>query len=168
MFCTRRKLERVCGMEIRGDDKFRRQTCQALSLLEPLHQFALIQTHLRAIRQGRCSGVTAWAEQPVFTVGTATWSHSPEWFAGAIAHDAYHAKLYRTAKTNAPAKRPAIQAWSGATAEQACLIFQRSVLLRLSVDKSIVEHVEIHLRHPTYQGRSGGLGAWLDYRKRWW
>jgi hypothetical protein len=168
MFCTRRKIERACGMEISGDGEFRRQTLQALSLLQPLAEFALIQSHLKVIRQGRRSGVTVWAERPVFTVGAPTWSHSPVWFAGAIAHDAYHAKLYRAAKQRAGKRRLNVETWSGKTAERACLLFQRKVLLSLHADTSVVNHVEMHLRDPNYQGRVTGVGRWLDYRKRWW
>jgi hypothetical protein len=168
MFCTRRKTERACGMEISGDGEFRRQTLQALSLLQPLAEFALIQFHLKVIRQGRRSGVTAWAERPVFTVGAPTWSHSPVWFAGAIAHDAYHAKLYRTAKQRTGKGKLNVERWSGKTAERACLLFQRKVLLRLHADASVLNHVEMHLRDANYQGRIKGVAGWLDYRKRWW
>ena len=168
MVCTRRKIERACGMEISGNGEFRRQTLQALSLLQPLAEFALIQSHLKVIRQGRRSGVTAWAKRPVFTVGAPTWSHSPVWFAGAIAHDAYHAKLYRAVKQRAGKGRLNVETWSGKTAERACLLFQRRVLVSLHADASVLNHVEMHLRDPTYQGRIKGVGGWLDYRKRWW
>jgi hypothetical protein len=168
MFYTRRKTEHACGMEISGNGEFRRQTLQVLSLLQPLAEFALIQSHLKAIRQGRRSGVTAWAERPIFTVGAPTWSHSPVWFAGAIAHDAYHAKLYFEAKRRAGNRKPSIETWTGKAAELACLLFQKKILLNLRADKTTLAHIESHLRNPTYQGRATGLGGWLDYRKRWW
>jgi len=164
----RRKLETVCGLEIHGDSQFRRRTGEALLLLQPLEQFEVIQTHLAAIRQGKRSGVTASAARPVFTVGPPTWNYSPLWYGGAIAHDAYHAKLYRDAKNGDRQTDPETDAWSGKTAERACLSFQREVLLALNAGRTIIDYIEKHLRNPTYQGRNKGWGSWLDYRKRWW
>ena len=163
-----REAATVCGLEVRGDREFRRRTGEALSLLQPLAEFGLIQTHLAAIRQGKRSGITAWAVAPVFTVGAPTWNHSSLWYAGAIAHDAFHAKLYRDAKKRDPDTEPDTDAWSGTSAERVCLTFQRQVLLILQADQSVIDYVEQHARNPSYQGRSKGRGGWLDYRKRWW
>lgn len=168
MFYQRRRSDTLCGMEVHGGNEFLRRTGEALALLEPLAQFELIHAHLAAIRQGTRSGVTAWTEHPVFTVGAPTWNHSPHWYAGAIAHDAYHAKLYRDAKKWNRGRKPPVDAWSGKTAERRCLSFQRDVLLSLEADKTILEYLEKHLENPTYQGRNQGWGGWLDYRKRWW
>ena len=164
----RRKSESLGGIEVHGDRTFRIRTRDALALLQPLAQFELIQAHLSTIRQGKRSGVTAWARNPVFTVGAPTWNHSPLWYAGAIAHDAYHAKLYRDAKKLAPEKEPRAEVWSGRAAERTCLSFQRQVLLALAADRALVGYIEKHLRNPTYQERHAGWRAWLDYRKRWW
>jgi hypothetical protein len=168
MFYLRRQSAILCGLAVHGDEEFQRRTGEALALLEPLAQFGLIHAHLAAIRQGKRSGITAWADQPVFTVGTATWNHSPQWYAGAVAHDAYHVKLYRDAGQQDPARKPLAPAWSGKSAERACLSFQREVLLELNADKTIIAYIEQQRRNPTYQGRSKGLGCWLDYHKRWW
>jgi hypothetical protein len=168
MFSARRKSERILGIEILGDAVFCSEARQALSLLQPLPEFSLIRSHLAAIRQGHRSGVTAWAENPVFTVGAPTWSHSPQWFAGAIAHDAFHAKLFRDAQQRSQRSKPKRESWSGEAAERACLLFQRDVLTALGADPMMVQHVQAQLRKPTYQGRSQGIGGWLDYRKRWW
>ena len=168
MLPATRKSGRLFDIEVRGDPEFFSQTLQALSLLQPLSEFALIQSHLAAIRQGRRSGVTAWAENPVFTVGAPTWSHSPQWFAGAIAHDAFHAKLFRDAKQHSGSATPQIESWTGKAAERACLLFQSDVLAASGADPMMLEHVQKYLRNPTYQGRSQGIGGWLDYRKRWW
>lgn len=168
MFRIGRKSHIVCGMEIRGNNKFQRRTGAALSLLNALPEFEIICTHLAVLRQGRRSGVKAWAERPIFTVGTPTWSHSSIWYAGTIAHDAFHAKLYRDAKKRNPETDPDADIWSGKAAERACLTFQRQVLLTLQADKTVIDHVDKHAQDPTYQGRSKGWGGWLDYRKRWW
>ena len=155
-------------MEVCGDNEFRRRTGEALALLEPLAQFEVIHVHLAAIRQGKRSGVTAWTERPIFTVGAPTWNHSPLWYAGAIAHDAYHVKLYRDAKKWNRGRTPTVDAWSGKAAERRCLSFQRNVLFSLKADETILHYLERHLENPTYQGRNKGWVGWLDYRKRWW
>lgn len=167
-FFSDRETTTVGGMEVRGNWEFRRRTRDALSLLQPLPEFDLIQSHLAAIRQGKRSGVTAWAARPVFTVGAPTWSHSRLWYAGAIAHDAFHAKLYRDAKKHDAGAEPDTAAWNGKAAERACLAFQRQVLVTLGADKTVIDYVEEHAQNPTYQGRSTAPGGWLDYRKRWW
>ena len=163
-----RNSESVEGIKIRGGADFRRRTREALALLRPLAAFELIRVHLAVIRQGKRSGVQVSARNPVFTVGTATWNHSALWYAGAIAHDAFHAKLHRDAKLHNTANEPSTVAWSGKAAEKACLVFQREVLLALHAHTAMIAHVEKHKKNPTYQGRNHGWRSWLDYRKRWW
>ena len=163
-----RNSERIEGIEISGGADFRLRTREAVMLLRKLAVFELIRSHLAVIRQGRRSGVRAWAQRPVFTVGTPTWNHSVVWYAGAIAHDAFHAKLYRDAKKRNPAAEPSADTWSGKHAERVCLAFQSQVLVALDADEAMIAHVEKQARNPAYQGRNQGWGAWLDYRKRWW
>jgi hypothetical protein len=80
----------------------------------------------------------AWAKRPTFIVGVRTWSHSALWYAGAIAHDAYHAKLYREANPAFHGVRPDADAWTGIEAEKRCLAFQRQVLEGLAADDTIL------------------------------
>ncbi len=94
----RSKSDFVHGIEVRGNAEFRLRTRHALALLFPLAQFQIIRDNVQIIRQARRSGMKAAAESPTFLVGKPTWSHSPAWYAGAIAHDAYHAELYSGAK----------------------------------------------------------------------
>jgi hypothetical protein len=96
----------VHGIEVRGSREFAMRTREALALLRTSSQYELIRSHIRIIRQARRSGMKAWIDQPTFQVGAATWQHSPLWYACAIAHDAYHAKLYRDAKTNSNGAAP--------------------------------------------------------------
>lgn len=157
-------VETIDGIEIRGGVDFQRRTREALERLRPLAAFPLVRSHLAVIRQGERSGVEAWLRNPVFTVGAPTWSHSALWYAGAIAHDAFHAKLYRDAALRDPATRPRLEVWSGSTAEKACLAFQRDVLAALDADGATIAYIDAHAANPIYQGR----GSWLDYRRRWW
>jgi hypothetical protein len=156
------------GIEIRGGAQFLIRTQEALALLGPVAQFAVIRGHLKVIRQGRRSGTKAWTEKPTFVVGKATWRHSALWYAGAIAHDAYHAKLYLDAKGDHDGIEPDVDAWTGAEAEKKCLAFQKQVLSALNADETMIRYIEACSQNPTYQGHNKGWRSWLDYLKRWW
>jgi hypothetical protein len=158
----------IYGIEVAGDAEFLLRTGEALALLQSFAQFEVIQGHLRMIRQARRSGVKAWAKMPTFFVGAPTWQHSALWYAGAIAHDAWHAKLYLDAKDKYRGKEPHADDWSGAEAEKKCLTFQRQVLLALNADATIIGYLDNCAQNPTYQGHNKGWRSWLDYRRRWW
>lgn len=151
-----------------GRAAFLRRTEEALILLKACPQFALIQSKLAVIRQGKRSGMKAWVKKPTFIVGRRTWQHSPLWYASAIAHDAFHAKLYLDAKCENAAVEPDADVWTGAEAEKKCLAFQRQVLIALNADCKTIAYIEECAKNPTYQGRNKGWRAWLDYLKRWW
>jgi hypothetical protein len=163
-----RQSEVIDGIEVCGRATFRVRTREALELLRLSPMFGAARDHIAVIRQGRRSGMKAWAVKPTFTVGKATWRHSALWYAGAIAHDAYHAKLYCDAKGGNRAKEPANDAWTGVQAEKNCLAFQRQVLLELNADERIIAYIDHCAQNPTYQGRTAGWRSWLDYLLRWW
>ncbi|HTN70155.1 MAG TPA: hypothetical protein VMO00_03610 [Methylomirabilota bacterium] len=158
----------IDGIEIHGAREFLLETQDSLALLRPTKQFEVIRANLGMIRQGKRSGMKAWAKKPTFIVGKATWKLSPLWYAGAIAHDAFHAKLYFDAKRENLNKEPDADAWTGAEAEKQCLTFQRQVLLALHADQKTIAYIEECAKNPTYQGRNKGWKSWLDYLKRWW
>jgi hypothetical protein len=162
------KRETIEGIEVRGTAEFRLRTREALEQLKPLPQFGLVHAGMAVIRQGRRSGMKASAARPTFVVGSATWRHSVRWYAGAIAHDAYHAKLYRQAKQSAGGEEPCADAWTGVEAEKLCLAFQHEVLAELGADEKMLAYIDRCARNPAYQGRSKGWKSWLDYLKRWW
>lgn len=162
------KRETIEGIEVRGTAEFRLRTREALEQLKPLPQFGLIHAGMAVIRQGRRSGMKASAARPTFVVGRPTWQHSTIWYAGAVAHDAYHSKLYRDAKNARGGGEPDPNAWTGADAEKKCLAFQRQVLLEVGADAATLAHLENCENNPTYQGYNTGWRGWLDYRKRWW
>ena len=168
LFRPGRRSQIVHGIEIAGSGEFLLRTQAALALLQPLAQFEVIQGHLRMIRQARRSGVKAWAKMPTFFVGAPTWQHSALWYAGAIAHDAWHAKLYLDAKDKYRGKEPHADDWSGAETEKKCLTFQRQVLQALNADETIIGYLDNCAQDPTYQGHNKGWRSWLDYRRRWW
>ena len=165
---ARKSKETFEGIEIHGKPEFLFCTQECLRRLQSTLQFELIRNHVRVIRQGRRSGMKAWAVKPTFTVGKATWRHSVVWYAGAIAHDAYHAKLYIDAKGGKRGKEPDNDAWTGVEAEKSCLAFQRQVLLELNADEKIIAYIDHCAQNPTYQGHTTGWRGWLNYLRRWW
>lgn len=156
------------GIKIRGGFEFLRRTREALALLRLTSGFVEIQNNIGLIRQGRRSGMKAWAKEPVFVVGKRTWNHSALWYASAIAHDAYHGKLYAEAKKTSRGLEPDADSWTGTEAEKKCLGFQRQVLVELRADSKIISYIDGWWENPTYQGRNRGWKSWLDYLKRWW
>ncbi len=168
MLFLRTRLEVIEGIEVSGTAGFRSRTRESLGRLRSTSQFELIRSHIGVIRQGKRSGMKAWRKKPTFVVGKRTWQHSVLWYAGAIAHDAYHAKLYLDANKKGGGKKPDADAWTGAESEKQCLSFQRQVLARLDADANTLAYIEECLNHPTYQGRHKGWKSWLDYLKRQW
>jgi hypothetical protein len=156
------------GIQIRGDAAFRARTWEALQLLRSQSCFEIVQGHIALIQQGRRSGMKAWTRRPTFVVGKPTWQHSVLWYAGAIAHDAYHSKLYQEAKRTNGGERPGAGTWTGANAERQCLKFQRQVLTGLNAEPTMLAYIDQQLQNPVYRGRNQGWRAWLDYLQRWW
>jgi hypothetical protein len=108
----------------------------------------------------------AQAKRPTFVVGRRTWSHSSLWYAGAIAHDAYHSKLYHDAKRGTA--HPPADCWTGPEAERKCLAFQIEALTALGADDATVAYLEKLRKNPTYQGHHKGWRSWRDYFRRRW
>jgi len=59
LFPHRGQSDSFHGIEVRGGAEFQQRTREALALLQPLAQFALIRAHLGLIRQGKRSGMQA-------------------------------------------------------------------------------------------------------------
>ena len=163
-----RKCEAIYGIEIRGRGEFLMRTQDALKMLHTIPYFEVIQANLGVICQGKRSGMKAWTAKPMFVVGTVTWNHSILWYAGAIAHDAYHAKLYREAKSAAGGTEPDADTWTGLEAEKQCLGFQKQVLAHLGAEQKTIAYIEDCEEEPTYQGANKGWRRRLDYVRRWW
>ena len=168
MLWLRTRSETVEGIQIRGAEEFLLRTREALALLKSTSRFAEIRPNIALISQGTRSGMKAWGENPTFSVGKRTWKHSALWYAGAIAHDAFHSKLYHEAKRVGGGREPDADAWTGGEAEKICLAFQRRVLLELGADDAIIAYIDECEKNPAYQGHNKGWKSWLDYLKRWW
>jgi hypothetical protein len=159
--------EIVDGIEIKGSPAFVVCTKEALALLGRTPFFNVIPRYIAVIQEGKRSGMRADAERPTFVVGKPTWKHSALWYAGAIAHDCYHSKLYQEARAAAGVKPPA-DSWTGADAEKKCLKFQIEVMETLGAEEETVQYLKQVEKNPTYQGHNRGFGGWWDYWKRRW
>jgi hypothetical protein len=160
-------FDAVAGIEIQGSPEFISRTKEALSLLRRTPFFNVIPRYIAVIRQGKRSGMRADAERPAFVVGKRTWNHSALWYAGAIAHDSYHSKLYQEALVDAGGK-PDADCWTGTEAEKKCLAFQIEVMESLDADEETVQYLKQVEKNPTYQGHNRGWRAWWDYWQRRW
>jgi hypothetical protein len=137
-------------------------------LLRSTPFFQEIQKYIAVIQAGSRSGMKAYARKPIYVVGKLTWQHSALWYAGTIAHDCYHSKLYHEAKANNQGRDPDPDTWTGTEAEKKCLAFQRQALEALNADGNIIAYVQELQEKPTYQGHTRGWRAWWDYLRRWW
>lgn len=161
------RSQTIAGIEVRGRAPFIRATREALDLLQTHSCFPEVQRSISLIKQGRRSGMHAAAKRPTFVVGRPTWSHSALWYAGAIAHDAYHSKLYLDAKART-GRTPPADCWTGKEAEQKCLGFQIEVVEALGADARTVAYLKELRKNPTYQGHNKGLRGWWSYLLRRW
>jgi hypothetical protein len=159
--------EIVDGIEIKGSPAFLVCTREALALLRRTPFFNVIPRYIAVVQQGKRSGMKAAAEKPTFVVGKRTWNHSALWYAGAIAHDCYHSKLYQEARATTDGKPPA-DSWTGPDAEKKCLKFQIEVVESMGADEDTIAYLKQVEKNPTYQGHNRGLSAWWDYWRRRW
>ena len=167
LFFSQHESESVDSIEISGSAEFLLRTKEALDLLKPTPFFGEIQRYIAVINEGRRSGMRADAEQPTFVVGRPTWKHSALWYAGAIAHDSYHSKLYHEARASM-GKTPPADCWTGSEAESKCLAFQLEAVETLGAAQDMVAYVRELEKNPTYQGHHRGWRGWRDYLTRWW
>jgi hypothetical protein len=153
------------GFEIVGCCAFLEKTRMALELLANSRHFDEIRTHVSVIRQSRRSGMRPSWYRPTFHVGMRTWEAETVWYAGAIAHDAYHSILYRKARRRNRFGLVWERDYGGVEAERKCLGFQLQVLTELGAPGYLLENVKKHMHNPTYQGKPYSL---RDYLARDW
>ncbi len=91
------------------------------------------------------SGMYVWENPPRYQVGKATVGSGSItdtiWYAGTIAHDAYHSKqyhdyLYENLTTNVPA-----EVYTGRNAEAQCLEVQYDALRKIGATKRILDYI---------------------------
>ena len=138
------------GVTILGDDAFVRATTAALELLKnrtpDVH--ALLQKHIGCVVTSKptrvsshvfaaccLTGLLAYAPTTVVLMRPYGSELPIEKRAGILAHETYHAELYRRAQNGNPHQAPPENAYSGERAETLCVAYQCDVLRRLGLDE---------------------------------
>ena len=159
------QAEVIEGIDVRGDDAFIERTSEALKLLRTAGQIDFVRRYVKVVISAERSGMRAYAKPPTYEVGPTTWQTSALWYAGMIAHDAYHSKVYHEAKAKKGGGEPDQNDWTGADAEHQCLNFQLKVLGDLGADSRTLDYVRGLTHNPTYQGDPKSQA---DYQRRSW
>lgn len=157
---TAKKVLIFGKFEIRGSAGFAAKTRDALILLEDSTTFAKLSPYIAAIEESTRSGITAWTEKPASRVGSGTWSGDTAWYAGALAHDGCHSRLYHAARKAAGKGRVPDSAWTGTKPEQECLAAQAQVLTELKAYKYFTDYVRGLMKDPAYQDLSYSSRTW--------
>jgi len=138
------------GVTIVGDDAFVRATTAALELLKNRTPdvYALLQKHIGCVvssKPTRVSGhffaaccltsLLAYAPATVVLMRLFGSELPIEERAGILAHETYHAELYRHAQNANPHQAPPANACSGERAETLCVAYECDVLRRLGLDE---------------------------------
>jgi hypothetical protein len=144
----------IDGIRVSGSPRFEYRTRQALEVLSGSPTFATVQPFLAAIREARCSGLAVPWGRPTFEVGRRTWQARLVWYAGAIVHDAGHAKLYLENRRRLFGLQYTWPwAWKGVKAERVCLRLQFAALRDLGADRGMLRYVQSLVARPTYQDK---------------
>jgi len=76
--------------------------------------------------------------------------------AGVLAHETYHAELYRRAQNGNPRQAAPKNAYSGEHAESLCVAYQCDVLRRLGVDEWDIQQWERSLKSKWWEAQGDG------------
>jgi hypothetical protein len=138
------------GVTIVGDNAFVRETTAALKLLKNRTPdvYALLQKHIGCVVSSKptrvsshffaaCCVTSLLAYAPTTVVLMRPYgSELPiEERAGILAHETYHAELYRRAQNGDRHQVPPENAYAGERAETLCVAYQCEVLRRLGLDE---------------------------------
>lgn len=159
---------RQTPVEVKGSAEFRTQIEAALKLIKEKapEAYALVQNNVAIITEGERSGMWAYKNPPTYEISKTSAFHSVTWCAGAIAHDAYHSKLYHDYVT-AKGKPVPAEIWTGQEVEKICIAFQLSVLKKIGGPKDEVDYC-LKLNGKHYDVNQDGKYTWEDYFKRKW
>jgi len=76
--------------------------------------------------------------------------------AGILAHETYHAELYRLGQRGDPRREPPANAYSGEYAESLCVAYECGVLRRLGADVFYIYGVERQLESKWWESPGDG------------
>lgn len=108
---------------------------------------------------GNGSGVFIFENPARFKVGRATYQADPFWYASVLLHESCHVDQYRNYFFSRPGERVPSDIFSGADAENECLLAQYDCLVRLEAGQSLLEYVK----------KIAETSYWdVPAEKRWW
>ena len=173
---TRRRIVKaLCGprlgVEIIGDDAFVRRTTEAVELLknETPDVHALLQKHIGCVVASKptrvsrpafaaCCLASLLAYFPTTVVLMRPYGSelSIEKRAGVLAHETYHAELYRRAQNGNPRQAVPHNAYTGEHAESLCVAYECDLLRRLGVDEWDIHQNERSLESKWWEAPGDG------------
>jgi hypothetical protein len=158
----------VSAMEIEGSQKYTRQVEQCLALLrtKAADDYAFVLGNIGVIAQNERSGMLAWANPPRYQMSDVTAFYSLTWCAGTIAHDAYHAYLYRQYQAE-HSQRPPYEVWGGVAAEKLAIDFQLQVMQKIGASAHELNYLKSLDGTHGDVNKDGKLDG-QDYQQRTW
>lgn len=152
----------VTSIVIKGDSTCQSSTLSALKLLNdnaPTH-YSIVKSYVGVIEcVSKGSGMAAFETPPRYMVGDATRNAGTVWFAGTIAHDAGHSRLYHDYLSNNPGQSVPNDVWTGEAAERTCLEAQYDALSKIGATQSQLDYVRNIINSQYYN---------TPYDQRWW
>jgi len=151
--------------EIVGSLRFSNQVYQAVLLLKARDPdaYAVVTNYVGLIREGPRSGMRADNKPPVYEMTAATAFYSLTWCAATIAHDSFHAKLYREYREAHHGRVPG-EVWTGNKAEQQCMTHQLAVMERIGSTRAEIDYAKTQADGHYVKDHE----TWSDYRSRKW
>jgi hypothetical protein len=159
------------GVVIIGDDAFARVTAEALELRKNKTPdvYALLQKHVGCIVSSKptrfskqafaaccLTGLLAHFATTAVLIRPYGSELSVEQRAGVLAHETYHAELYRRAQKGSPRQVVPENAYSGEHEETLCVAYQCDVLRRLEVDEWDIRQWERSLKSRWWEAPGDG------------
>lgn len=132
----------VLGIDVVGPQSLIDASSRSLALLRETDCWESDIVLLERIESNTYSGVDITGPEITFLVNPATWNYSDIWFAGAIAHDAHHAKLYTDAVKQYGVEGVEDKMWKGTEGETLALKFQIEVLKQLKAEQYIIDFLQ--------------------------
>ena len=151
--------------EIVGSLRFTNQVHQALALLRShdTNAYVIVTNYVGRIQEGPRSGMWDYKNPPTFEMSDATTYYSVTWCAAAIAHDAFHSKLYHDHRhVHGGAVPDAV--WTGKEAEQKCMKHQLAVMERIGATQWEIDYAKKQADGQYIKDKE----TWQDYQKRKW
>lgn len=150
------------AIQIKGDAGCKSSTMDALTLLSdsaPTHYTTVTKYIgvIECVQKG--SGMFASETPPRFAVGDNERNAGTIWYAGTIAHDAGHSKLYNDYKTAHPGEPVPPDVWTGEAAERICLDAQYDALTKIGGTQVQLDDVRNAITTKYYE---------VPYSQRWW